>query len=88
MVSLDQEDPNDIRDNVLYYIGGYVVMRMAAKVSCNTCKLLLFLNPSDPQGQTLNVPKYVLLTARKQDGGLTFPSASVHKIIKTTEIIF
>ena len=88
MVSLDQEDPNDIRDNIMYYIGGYLVARMAAKISCSLCKLLLFLNPSDPHQHTTNVPKYALLTARKQDGGLTFPSAPVLKIIKTTEVIF
>ena len=88
MVSLDQEDPNDIRDNIMYYIGGYLVARMAAKVSCSSCKLLLFLNPSDPQQHTTNVPKYALLTARKQEGGLTFPSAPVLQIIKTTEVIF
>ena len=88
MVSLDQEDPNDIRDNIMYYIGGYLVARMTAKVSCSLCKLLLFLNPSDPHQHTINVPKYALLTAKKQDGGLTFPSAPVLKIIKTTEVIF
>ena len=88
MLSLDQEDPNVIRDNFLYYTGGYVAMRMAAKVSCSTCKLLLFLNPSDPHGQSLNVPKYALLTVRTQNGGLTFPAAAVLKISKTTEVIF
>ena len=88
MVPLDQKDPNDIRDDILYYIGGYVVMRTAATVSCTTCKLQLFLNASDPPGQMINVPKYTLLTVRKQDGRLTFPSEPVLKIIKTTEVIF
>ena len=72
MVSLDKEDPYDIRDDIMYYIGGYVVLRMAPNVSCSSCKLLLFLHPPGPRRHTTNVPKNALLTARKQDDGLTY----------------
>ena len=87
MVSLDREDPHD-RDNILYYIGGYIIAKIAANVSCSTCELLLYLNTSDSHGYTVNMPKYALLTVRKQDGRLTFPSTPVFKIIKTAEVIF
>ena len=89
MITLDQESPNELLDNILYYIGGHIVQKLLTKVYCTSCRSALLLNPENPHGHAMSsYPMPAKFTIIKQKGGLIFPSVSVLKIIKATEIVF
>ena len=89
MNTLDQESPNELLDNILYYIGGHIVQKLLTKVYCTSCRSALLLNPENPHGHAMSsYPMPAKFTVIKQKGGLIFPSVSVLKIIKAAEIVF
>ena len=47
MTYLDSELRNELTDNVLYYIAGFVVKPLLQKLECGNCKAELLLNESD-----------------------------------------
>ena len=86
---LDSELRNELTDNVLYYIAGFVVKSLLQKLECGNCKAELLLNESDARDvQIANYPVFAKLTFFKQKKALTFPSVAVLKIVKATESIF
>ena len=86
---LDSELRNELTDNVLYYIAGFVVKSLLQKLECGNCKAELLLNESDARDvQIANYPVFAKLTLFKQKKALTFPSVAVLKIVKATESIF
>ena len=88
MITLDQESPNELLDNILYYIGGHIVQKLLTKVYCTSCRSALLLNPENPHGHAMSsYPMPAKFTIIKQKGGLIFPSVSVLKIIKAAEIV-
>ena len=88
-IQLDEESPNDLLDNVLFYIAGFLVRPLLEKLTCNTCKSALLLDPTDPNAtKYLQYPLYAKFTLLKQKGGLIFPSPAVLKIVKATEVLF
>ena len=81
--------PNLLRDNVLYYISGFIVRSLLKRLSCASCRNELLLDTNDPHALCMtSYPIAARFTLSKQKGGLIFPSSSVLKIVKATETIF
>ena len=89
LIELDQEGPSEMLDNVLYYIGGYILQSLLRKVDCEQCKEALLLDTENPHGQNMVFyPLQAKFTCFKQMGGLLFPSIALLKILKAAEVIF
>ena len=85
----DINNPHPLKDNILYYIVGYIVQSLLAKVSYEACKGELLLDPTDAHASQLSVGLlYTKFTAFKQRGGLVFPSTAVFNIVRLTESVF
>ena len=67
-----------------------MVESLLARVQWITCRdeLLLDLKDCHAYNMCNMYPVYAKFTVFKQQGGLMFPSASVLKIVKATEVIF
>ena len=89
LIQSDMESPNLLRDNVLYYIAGFIVNILLTKLECINCRSELLLDPDDKCGFHLpSYPVYARFTRAQQEGGLVYPSYAVLKILKATEVIF
>ena len=89
LIQLDEESPNDLLDNVLFHIAGFLVRPLLQKLTCNTCKSALLLDPTDPNATKYpQYPLYAKFTLLKQKSGLIFPYPAVLKIVKATEVLF
>ena len=85
----DINNPHPLKDNILYYIAGYIVWSLLAKVSCETCKGELLLDPTDAHASQLSVgPLCAKFTSFKQRGGLVFSSTAVFNVVRLTESVF
>ena len=38
LIHIDEQSPNCLQDNILYYIGGYIVRRLLQKLQCENAK--------------------------------------------------
>ena len=88
LIQLDLESPNELQDNVLYYISGFVVIALISKLKCKECIGELLLGPRDPHA--LNVTDYPIcakFTCFIQKGGLILLSPAVLKIVKAAEAL-
>ena len=89
LIHVDDECPNILKDNILYYIGGFIVRKLIPKINCKKYKNELFLNPGDPTAVTMeSYPVYAKFACWRQQAGLILPSPVVLRIIKATEVIF
>ena len=90
LIQNDLDRPKVFCDNVLYYVSGFMAKSLLARIQCITCRDELLLNGMDCHAYNMYnmYPVYAKFTAFKQQGGLAFPSASVLKIVKATEVIF
>ena len=89
LIQLDQESPNELLDNVLYYIAGFVVRSLLKSLKCIDCRSALLLDVDDPHALHKDrYPLHAKLTCFKQNRGLIFPSQSVLKIVKAAEVLF
>ena len=89
LIQSDMESPNLLRDNVLYYIAGFIVNVFLTKLECINCRSELLLDPDDKCGFHLpSYPAYTRFIRAQQEGGLVYPSYAVLKILKATEVIF
>ena len=60
---LDSELRNELTDNVVYYIAGFVVKSLLQKLECGNCKAELLLNESHARDvQIANYPVFAKLT--------------------------
>ena len=48
LIQLDQESPNELLDNVLYYIAGFVVRSLLKSLKCVDCRSALLLDVDNP----------------------------------------
>ena len=72
---LDQEIPNELLDNVLHYILGFIVRSLLPKLKCKKCRSKLLLDADDPHSfKPLQYPIHAYFMCFKQRGGLLFPS--------------
>ena len=44
LIHIDEQSPNCLQDNILYYIGGYIVQRLLQELQCEKCKKELLLD--------------------------------------------
>ena len=86
---IDDPVPNDLLDNILYYISGFIAMSLLPKLQCSKCKEALFLDPTHPTAFTMDgFPVYAKFIQSLQRAGLTFPSSAIMQIVKAIEVIF
>jgi hypothetical protein len=81
--------PNDygtnlVKDNILYYISGFIVRNIYLKIDCDTCIESLMHVSSDYN--YCHEYSFSVLTDVKNRGGLVKSSIDVIKIIKFVEI--
>ena len=48
LIQVDQEYNNVLRDNILYYIAGYVIRHLLPQLECKKCHYELLMNANDP----------------------------------------
>ena len=78
LIEVDHLDPNELKDNILYYIGGFTVQKMLPVVNCTKCRKELLLDIDDPLALKVNeYPVHAKFTKSVQKGGLIMPSNSV-----------
>ena len=66
---IDHLVPNDLADNILYYISGFIVRSLLPKLQCSKCKEALLLDPTDPTAFKIAVfPVYAKFTQSPQRG--------------------
>ena len=89
LTELHKETPNELLDNVLYYISGFIVRSLLPKLKSKECRYELLLDAGDPHSFTaLEYTKHTKLTCFKQRSGLLFSLTAVLKIMKAAEVIF
>ena len=62
------------------YIGGYICRKLSKKLTCEICVIALFCDEN--RSNSFN-----MLTDKKDNGGLVYPSSDVVKVISVTESI-
>lgn len=70
-----------LRDNILFYVSGFISKKLAVKVTCQSCTDALFASESDHTYAT----SYELLTRFKNRGGLHIASSDVFQVVRETE---
>jgi len=76
----------EAKENILYYITGYIVIKVCKIIDCNSCISSLIENRSEHNySLPLRHKQFVLL---KNQGGLVVTSNCVYRIIKESEISF
>ena len=89
LADMHESSPNELMDNILYYISGFIVRKLLPIVKCRKCRQELLLDPLDPQAMKMKeFPVYTKFTRSLQKGGLILPSSAVMKVVKATEILF
>lgn len=74
----------DVKSNILYYIGGYIVRKL--DLNCNSCKIALLKQSNEHDYcKSVSFSKFVNL---KNKGGLVSVSNSVFTIIQEAEKMF
>lgn len=73
---------NELIDNILGYIAGFLVRKIVAKVHCDTCidALVEKVQPTNSEDRD-----FMKLVTFKNRGGLVIPKDSVYKVVKKTE---
>lgn len=76
----------EAKENILYYISGYIVKKVCKIIDCNSCITSLTENINEHDySLPLRHKQFVLL---KNQGGLVITSNCVYRIIKESEISF
>ena len=89
LIHIDDQSPNCLKDNILYYIAGFIVHHLLQELRCLKCKKELLLDPNNPHAMNVtSYPIFTKFTTWKQCGGLVLPSPAVLKIIKAAEVVF
>ena len=89
LIQLDQESPNELQDNVLYYISGSLDRALISKLKCKECIGELLTHPRDPHAlKVADYPIHAKFTCFKQKGGLILPFPAVLKIDKAAKVLF
>ena len=88
-IHIDDQSPNCLKDNILYYIGGFIVRHLLHELQCLKCKKELLLDPNNPCAMNMtSYPIFTKFATWKQCGRLVLPSPAVLKIIKAAEVVF
>lgn len=74
---------NVLRDNILFYIAGFIAKKISVTCQCMSCNNALFSN--NYEHDYAKMASYTLLTRFKNRGGLILPSSDVFKVVLETE---
>ena len=89
LIEVDRTDGNELKDNILYYIAGFIVRKLLPMVKCTNCWQQLILKSSDYSTMIgTEYPVYAKFTQLVQKGGLMLPSVAVLRLVKAAEVIF
>lgn len=69
------------KENILAYIGGYIIRKLSKKIDCSFCFEAMLSNESVKH-------RFLSLVALKDRGGLIYPSEDVLKILNISERVF
>ena len=82
LIQLDQKSPNELQDNVLYCISGFVIRALISNLKCMECT-------RDPHALKVTIyPIHTKFICFKQKGSLILPSLAVLMIVKAAEVLF
>lgn len=84
-LNINESSFDILKDNVLYYICGFIVKQIFKKIDCVTCANSLLEVPSIHN--YCHKQSYSVLVDLKNRGGLVKSSADVMKIVRFIEII-
>ena len=88
-ICLNEETPSILLDNVLCYIERFIIKHLMKILPCTNCHEEMLLKADDNCGySSTSTTSDHLFLLYKQLGGLIFPSATILKIIKMSEVIF
>lgn len=73
----------EAKNNIIYYILGYIIKQIIKTLECESCKQCLFKDITDHD--YCNVHSYTRFTILKNNGGLISGSESAYKIIQEAE---
>lgn len=82
LLKLNQQRNVGLINNILGYIGGFIVRKLVPKLHCSSC---IDAVVKEYRENTETNSDFEKLITFKNRGGLVFPKESVCKIIKTTE---
>ena len=81
LIQIDQESPNEMQDNVLYYMSWFVGRALISKLKCKECIGELLLDHRDPHALKLtDYPIHAKFLCFIQKGGLILLAPTVLKI--------
>ena len=73
----------EVKDNILFYMCGYVVRKLLCSIACSNCGSMLLEEETDHS--YCHKHSYSVLTDNNNNGGLLHASASVFKVVSATE---
>ncbi len=92
---LEEKQHSELIENVLYYIGGFIVRKLVKSITCTACKNCLI---SHSLSSPLHLTDHDYLSSDNQrasaythfvnKGGLRLPSTLVLSVLKYAEIVF
>ena len=94
---LEEKHHSEFVENVLYYIGGFIVRKLVNSITCTSCKNCLISHSMssplrstdhDYLGSRPDNQRASAYTQFVNKGGLTLPSTSVLSVLKYAEIVF
>lgn len=86
---VDRTDLSDYKNNILYYISGYIVMKIVDKLTCQHCRALLITHRTHKDHDYLiDVCEFSSFTAFVDRGGLKYASTFVFDVVKYIEKLF
>lgn len=86
---VDRTDLSDYKNNILYYISGYIVMKIVDKLTCQHCRALLITHRTHKDHDYLiDVCEFSSFTAFVDRGGLKYASTFVFDAVKYIEKLF
>ena len=88
---IDNTELTELKQNILYYIAGFVVRKIQRKIKCTPCLEALFRHniPVSVNSEIiLSKSNYRSFTTYINRGGLLFPADAVYTIVETTEKFF
>lgn len=89
MSLVDDITVSSLQENIIYYIGGFIIRKMLKKLTCEHChNILLTSQESNNKQRLVDINQYGAFTSFINRGALLFPSYGVHKVLKYNERVF
>lgn len=84
---IDEDIVNNtfIKDNIMFYIPGFIIKKLLKIISCKRCIDNIIRNVKDKKN---NFMPHILFIDAKNNGGLVYATENVIKILHSTEKVF